>query len=143
MPDPETVKVVVRCRPLNQKEISDGRQQIVNMDASNGQCSIVVGANEPPKTFTFDAVFPPNTEQEVLYKQTAARIVDSVLEGYNGTIFAYGQTGTGKTFTMEGVNHDEQLMGIIPRAFSQIFYMINRSADPNVEFLVRASYLEI
>ena len=66
-----------------------------------------------------------------------------MLEGYNGTIFAYGQTGTGKTFTMEGVNSDETLKGIIPRAFAQIFNMISSNADANREFLVRASYLEI
>jgi kinesin family protein 3/17 len=118
----ETVRVVVRCRPLNKKELEDGREQIVHMDPTNGTCTVTPpGANEPPKNFTFDAVYAPNTRQEVLYKQSASSIVDSVLQGYNGTIFAYGQTGTGKTFTMEGVNHDEELKGIIPRAFMQIF----------------------
>jgi kinesin family protein 3/17 len=140
----ETVRVVVRCRPLNKKELEDGREQIVHMDPTNGTCTVTPpGANEPPKNFTFDAVYAPNTRQEVLYKQSASSIVDSVLQGYNGTIFAYGQTGTGKTFTMEGVNHDEELKGIIPRAFMQIFAGIETSGGANREFLVRASYLEI
>ena len=84
----ETVKVVVRCRPLNNKELNDGRQQIIEMDEKSGTCVVTPANNEPPKTFTFDAVYAPNTLQEVLYKQSAAHIVDSVLEGYNGTIFA-------------------------------------------------------
>lgn len=66
-----------------------------------------------------------------------------MLEGFNGTIFAYGQTGTGKTFTMEGVNDPPELRGIIPRAFAQVFEMIAARGGENTEFLVRASYLEI
>ena len=56
-----------------------------------------------------------------MYKNTAFPIVESVLEGYNGTVFAYGQTGTGKTFTMEGVSSQDHLKGIMPRAFDHIF----------------------
>jgi hypothetical protein len=63
-------------------------------------------------------VVPPNTPQEIVYNSTALPIVESVLEGYNGTIFAYGQTGTGKTHTMEGPdNPTADQRGIIPRAF--------------------------
>merc|ERR1719473_2629400 len=98
---------------------------------------------EPAKTFTFDDVFPPNTAQVDLYNATAKPILDSVLEGYNGTIFAYGQTGTGKTFTMEGVNTPEELKGVIPRSFNQIFEQIELRGGQSTEFLVRASYLEI
>ena len=98
----ECVKVCVRCRPLNSKENADGRQRIITMDPKSGTCNILVGANEPPKTFTFDQVYDESVTQEYIYMQTASRIVDSVLEGFNGTIFAYGQTGSGKTFTMFG-----------------------------------------
>ena len=114
------------------------------MDEATGTCVVNPnGGNDPPKNFTFDAVYPPNTPQQKIYQASAAHIVDSVIEGYNGTIFAYGQTGTGKTFTMEGVNHDEELKGIIPRAFAQIFQAIEVKGSSSVEFLVRASYLEI
>jgi len=65
-----------------------------------------------------------------------------VLEGYNGTIFAYGQTGTGKTHTMTGVIGDNSLRGIMPRAFDDIFGHITADSD-QTQFLVRASYLEI
>lgn len=78
-------------------------------------------ASELPKTFTFDTVFDWTSTQSEVYAETAKPIVDSVLEGYNGTVFAYGQTGTGKTHTMDGGAGDS---GIIPRTFSQIFEAI-------------------
>lgn len=69
--------------------------------------------------------FEPGCLQSVVFKQSALPIIESVLEGYNGTIFAYGQTGTGKTFTMEGVKTEEELKGIIPRTFEHIINAIN------------------
>ncbi|CAN8189863.1 unnamed protein product [Coccothraustes coccothraustes] len=99
-------------------------------------------SNEPPKTFTFDTVFGPESKQLDVYNLTARPIIDSVLEGYNGTIFAYGQTGTGKTFTMEGVRAVPELRGIIPNSFAHIFGHIAK-AEGDTRFLVRVSYLEI
>jgi len=63
------------------------------------------------------------------------------LKGFNGTIFAYGQTGTGKTFTMEGVRNNKELKGVIPNSFEHIFSFISQSTDQ--QYLVRAQYLEI
>eukprot|EP01022_Parablepharisma_sp_SALTPOND_P029154 TRINITY_DN726_c0_g1_i1.p3 TRINITY_DN726_c0_g1~~TRINITY_DN726_c0_g1_i1.p3 ORF type:complete len:636 (-),score=131.72 TRINITY_DN726_c0_g1_i1:183-2090(-) len=77
----------------------------------------------------------------MIFEETAMPIVDFVLEGYNGTIFAYGQTGTGKTHTMEGKDSPEENKGIMPRAFETIFKAIE--ADPSKQYLVRASYLEL
>uniref|UniRef100_H2ZL59 Kinesin motor domain-containing protein n=1 Tax=Ciona savignyi TaxID=51511 RepID=H2ZL59_CIOSA len=77
-----------------------------------------------------------------IYNLTARPIVNSVLEGYNGTIFAYGQTGTGKTFTMEGVRTVPELRGIIPNSFAHIFGHIAK-AEGDTRFLGRVSYLEI
>ena len=65
-----------------------------------------------------------------------------MLEGYNGTIFAYGQTGTGKTHTMEGKESPPELNGIIPRTFNHIFQSINAQGQ-NLQYLVRASFLEL
>jgi kinesin family protein 3/17 len=89
----ETVRVCVRCRPLNDKEHTDGRQRIVSMDTKSGQCSVIAPgsdrhSSEPPKNFTFDQVYDESVSQEYIYMNTASRIVDSVLEGFNGTIFA-------------------------------------------------------
>lgn len=98
--------------------------------------------NEPPKPFTFDRVYAPGSAQKLVYDQTARPIVEDVLGGYNGTIFAYGQTGTGKTFTMEGVPEDDNLRGIMPNSFFHVFEAVNL-APKNMEFLVRVSFLEI
>lgn len=64
-----------------------------------------------------------------MYQKTAEPIVESVLEGYNGTIFAYGQTGTGKTHTMEGKSSPPEMRGIIPRTFEHIFKVIDGTPD--------------
>ncbi|CAM9287724.1 unnamed protein product, partial [Phaeothamnion confervicola] len=101
----ECVRVVVRVRPLSRKELQDGHKPIA--DALEGRGEIVVrnpraDEREPPKNFFFDSVFGPDITQRKVYEMCGAPLVESVLEGYNGTIFAYGQTGAGKTHTMEG-----------------------------------------
>ena len=96
-------------------------------------------------TYTFDHVYDQNSTQKKVYESTARTVVESALYGYNATIFAYGQTGTGKTFTMEGFNRNGtvEARGIIPRAIEQIFGHIQKHASPRMRFLVRASYLQI
>uniref|UniRef100_A0A8D2MEL5 Kinesin-like protein n=1 Tax=Zonotrichia albicollis TaxID=44394 RepID=A0A8D2MEL5_ZONAL len=94
-----------------------------------------------PKTFTFDAVYDASSKQADLYDETVRPLIDSVLQGFNGTVFAYGQTGTGKTYTMQGAWAEPEKRGIIPSAFEHIFTHISRSQ--NQQYLVRASYLEI
>ena len=81
------------------------------------------------------------SSQKDLYDETFRPLVNSVLQGYNGTIFAYGQTGTGKTYTMQGVHKNSERQGVIPRSFEHIFSHIAQSCDR--QYLVRASYLEI
>ncbi|XP_053500143.1 kinesin-like protein KIF3B isoform X7 [Ictalurus furcatus] len=141
----ESVKVVVRCRPMNEKERASNFERVVSMDVKLGQ--IVVRnprsgfTHEHPKVFTFDSVYDWNSKQVDLYDETFRPLVDSVLLGFNGTIFAYGQTGTGKTYTMEGVRNDPEKRGVIPNSFEHIFTHISRSQ--NQQYLVRASYLEI
>lgn len=94
------------------------------------------------KQFTFDAVFSEKSSQRKIYDVCGAPIIESVLEGYNGTMFVYGQTGAGKSFTMEGVPTDPELRGIIPNAFQHIFDHIALK-ESNETYLVRASYFEI
>jgi len=89
---------------------------------------------DPPKTFTFDAAYDCNSAQTDLYEETFSNLVDSVLAGFNGTIFAYGQTGTGKTYTMEGIREDSIKKGVIPRTFEHIFAHI--AASQNEQYLV-------
>jgi kinesin family protein 3/17 len=84
----------------------------------------------------------PSSAQIDVYNDSVKPLVDSVLEGYNGTVFAYGQTGSGKTFTMEGKDDPKHLRGIIYNAFNHIFQTINEANDEK-QFLVRVSMLEI
>ena len=137
----ESVKVVVRCRPLGGKEMEEQRECIVNVDMNN--CSIEVDNPQnikEKKTFTFDHTYDWRATQELIFNQTALPILESIMEGYNGTIFAYGQTGTGKTYTMEG-NDNETDKGIIPRSIDWIFNNIKNY--PAQQFLVRVSFVEI
>ncbi|KAM6982926.1 kinesin-like protein KIF3B isoform 2-T2 [Tautogolabrus adspersus] len=141
----ETVKVVVRCRPMNEKERAAKFERMVSVDVKLGQILVrhprEASASDLPKVFTFDSVYDWNSKQIDLYDETFRPLVESVLLGFNGTIFAYGQTGTGKTYTMEGVRNDPERRGVIPNSFEHIFTHISRSQ--NQQYLVRASYLEI
>ncbi|XP_020840406.1 kinesin heavy chain [Phascolarctos cinereus] len=138
MADPSecSIKVMCRFRPLNEAEILRGDKFIPKF---KGDETVVIGQGKP---YVFDRVLPPNTSQEQVYNACAKQIVKDVLEGYNGTIFAYGQTSSGKTHTMEGKLHDHQLMGIIPRIAHDIFDHIY-SMDENLEFHIKVSYFEI
>ncbi|XP_078103638.1 kinesin-like protein KIF17 isoform X2 [Sander vitreus] len=139
----ESVKVVVRCRPLNDREKALGSKMVLSMDLHRCQCFLVkTGAvDEPPKQFTFDGTYFIDQTTEQMYNEIAYPLVEGVTEGYNGTIFAYGQTGSGKSFTMQGVHDPAAQRGVIPRAFEHIFESIQ--CAEHTKFLVRASYLEI
>ncbi|KAK5970362.1 Kinesin motor domain-containing protein, partial [Trichostrongylus colubriformis] len=139
----EAVRVIVRCRPLSEVEISQGHQSIVSMYPERGLVELrnPKDLQEPSKDFTFDAIYNESSKQLDLYDETFRELVDSVLNGFNGTIFAYGQTGTGKTYTMEGKTSVPEERGVIFNCFEHIFQHIARSR--NQKYLVRASYLEI
>ncbi|KAF4317780.1 hypothetical protein BBO99_00007807 [Phytophthora kernoviae] len=141
----ESVRVCVRIRPLSTKEVQDGRTYIVHASPAQGEISLAnpeADAREPPKKFTFDAAIPPESSQQDVYAQAATDIVESVVNGFNGTIFAYGQTGAGKSHTMEGYSEPPEAKGIIPNSFSHIFDRIAAESN-NKQFMVYASYLEI
>ncbi|XP_008300759.1 kinesin heavy chain isoform 5C-like, partial [Stegastes partitus] len=137
MADPAecTIKVMCRFRPLNSSEVTRGDRYIPKFQ---GEDTVVIAG----KPYMFDRVFQSNTTQEQVYNACAQKIVKDVLEGYNGTIFAYGQTSSGKTHTMEGNLHDTDAMGIIPRIVQDIFNYIY-SMDENLEFHIKVSYFEI
>lgn len=114
---------------------------MVQVDQSRNEIFLTHPVSNKKKQFTFDYTYDQNSRQEEIYQMCAFRIVESVLQGYNGTIFAYGQTGTGKTFTMEGDTRSAELSGIIPRTFEQIFGTIDGTGDK--QFLVSISILEL
>ncbi|XP_029698981.1 kinesin-1 heavy chain-like isoform X2 [Takifugu rubripes] len=129
------IKVVCRFRPLNSSELARGDKYIPKFQ---GEDCVQIGG----KPYYFDRVFQSNTTQEQFYNAVAQKIVRDVLEGYNGTIFAYGQTSSGKTHTMEGKLHDQNMMGVIPRIVQDIFNYIY-SMDQNLEFHIKVSYFEV
>ena len=138
----ETIKVVVRVRPMNQKEKDRGCRDVTLPDASNNQLAIEKPEDKDNiKSFGFDEVFDQNSQQSQIYDKTAFKLVESVLEGYNGTIFAYGQTGCGKTHSMVGRLDSEEERGIIPRTFNHILGVVGEAK--NKEFLIRCAFIEI
>merc|ERR1712012_726326 len=131
----DNIRVVCRFRPLNDSEERAGSKFVVKFP--DDQCVSVSG-----KVYMFDKVLKPNVTQDQVYTSAAKNIVKDVLNGYNGTIFAYGQTSSGKTHTMEGVIGDPDLQGIIPRIVNDIFNHIY-GMEENLEFHIKCSYFEI
>uniref|UniRef100_S4RMH4 Kinesin-like protein n=1 Tax=Petromyzon marinus TaxID=7757 RepID=S4RMH4_PETMA len=146
------IQVFVRCRPLNGIERKANSYSIVECDQARKELSVKLnvplGEKSSKKTYTYDMVFGPAAKQIEIYKSVVYPILDEVILGYNCTVFAYGQTGTGKTFTMEGERspndeftwEEDPLAGVIPRTLHQIF---EKLTSLGVEFSVKVSLLEI
>lgn len=139
----KAVQVVVRLRPLNDKESKGSTLPVVTASTDRAEVCICrgQGSRQVKQTFAFDKVFTSFTSQEEVFAQTFVEqgIIDDVLRGYESTVFAYGQTGTGKTFTMEGDLASADLRGVIPRATSELFQRLAQAEWSEVH----ASYLEI
>jgi kinesin family member 5 len=135
----ERITVYVRIRPLNDDETrtSDKESIIDQIDTSKN--IIIVKKDSDRKQFTYDYIFDQFSIQKNVYLKVGKPVVDSVLEGYNSTILAYGQTGTGKTHTMIG--GPGELKGIIPRCMKQIFSSIKKSTSHN--FDVKVGFLQL
>lgn len=134
MAEEGAVAVCVRVRPLNSREEALGNDTQVYWKTDNNTIYQVDGS----KSFNFDRVFHSNETTKNVYEEIAVPIIDSAIQGYNGTIFAYGQTASGKTYTMMG---SQDYLGVIPRAIHDIFQKIKKF--PDREFLLRVSYMEI
>ncbi|XP_078071478.1 centromere-associated protein E [Mustelus asterias] len=139
MAEEGAVQVCVRVRPANDREKSlQGGSAVdgppIHWKADNQTISQISGT----RSFSFDRVFHAEETTATLYNEIAHSIVRSIIQGYNGTIFAYGQTSSGKTYTMMG---NAAAPGLIPLAICNLFRLINDT--PNREFLLRVSYMEI
>jgi len=141
----ECVTVMVRCRPMNSKEIANKSQECITIDKTTNQ--VIIGKPDEPtdngRVYTYDAVYAADSTQREVYDEGAFPLVESVMAGYNGTIFAYGQTGCGKTHTMIGLKDNKTEKGIIPNAFDHIFGYFDSQDNSSKKFLIRCSYLEI
>ncbi|XP_075103400.1 kinesin-like protein KIN-5B isoform X2 [Nicotiana tabacum] len=141
------VQVLVRCRPLNDDEQRINVPKAITCNESKREVSVVqnVANKQVDKVFTFDKVFGPKAQQRSIYDQAISPIVKEVLDGFNCTVFAYGQTGTGKTYTMEGGmrNKAGELpaeAGIIPRAVRQIFDTLE---GQNADYSMKVTFWEL
>mmetsp|Transcript_27992 Transcript_27992/g.39814 ORF Transcript_27992/g.39814 Transcript_27992/m.39814 type:complete len:989 (+) Transcript_27992:106-3072(+) len=134
----QNVRVICRVRPVNKKELLAGGILCVK----HSDTDIEVAVEEGLYNFSFDRVFGDKSNQVEVFNDTAHPLIKDVLSGYNATIFAYGQTGTGKTHTMEGDIHSETAKGIIPRTVEALFDGVT-DADENIEFMFKVSYVEI
>ncbi|KAL5196088.1 Kinesin-like protein KIN-14S [Glycine soja] len=132
------IRVFCRCRPLNENEIANGSVSVVNFESSSDNELQVICADSSKKQFKFDHVFGPEDNQETVFQQTKP-IVTSVLDGYNVCIFAYGQTGTGKTFTMEGTPEHR---GVNYRTLEELF-RITEERHGTMKYELSVSMLEV
>ncbi|XP_061272439.1 kinesin-like protein KIF21A isoform X5 [Bos javanicus] len=147
-PDESSVRVAVRIRPQLAKERIEGCH--ICTSVTPGEPQVFLGKD---KAFTFDYVFDIDSQQEQIYIQCIEKLIEGCFEGYNATVFAYGQTGAGKTYTMGtgfDVNIIEEEQGIISRAVKHLFKSIEekkhtsiKNGLPPPDFKVNAQFLEL
>ncbi|XP_077026620.1 kinesin-like protein KIF21A isoform X1 [Tamandua tetradactyla] len=147
-PDESSVRVAVRIRPQLAKEKIEGCH--ICTSVTPGEPQVFLGKD---KAFTFDYVFDIDSQQEQIYLQCIDKLIEGCFEGYNATVFAYGQTGAGKTYTMGtgfDVNITEEEQGIISRAVKHLFKTIEekkhvaiKNGLPPPDFKVNAQFLEL
>uniref|UniRef100_A0A6B2EAN5 Putative kinesin-like protein n=1 Tax=Phlebotomus kandelakii TaxID=1109342 RepID=A0A6B2EAN5_9DIPT len=147
----DKIKVAVRVRPFNRRELELGTQCVVEMDGQQTILHNVTNMDKmdrkQPKTFAFDHCFYSTdydaghfASQETVFDSVGRDILDNAFQGYNACIFAYGQTGSGKSYTMMGTGDNK---GIIPRLCDELFYEISHRQTPDLSCKVEVSYMEI
>jgi len=136
------VQVAVRCRPPSSDERKSSQAMCIVNDQDARTVKACYGApgKKMDKSYTFDKVFGTYSTQADVFNGVVSPIVQEVLQGFNCTIFAYGQTGTGKTHTMQGVINSEEDAGIVPRAVKAILEQLEAG---EAEFTIRVSFLEL
>ncbi|KAM6441834.1 kinesin-like protein KIF1A isoform 3-T3 [Liasis olivaceus] len=145
-----SVKVAVRVRPFNSREMSKDSKCIIQM---TGNTTTIVNPKQPketPKSFSFDYSYWSHTtpedinyaSQKQVYLDIGEEMLQHAFEGYNVCIFAYGQTGAGKSYTMMGKQEKDQ-QGIIPQLCEDLFSRINDTTNDNMSYSVEVSYMEI
>ncbi|XP_023713888.1 kinesin-like protein KIF12 isoform X3 [Cryptotermes secundus] len=147
----DNINVVVRVRPLNNKEVKNGDESVVQYPG-NGQILLgPVGAGHPkPRVFSYNVVFEPGaTQEDVLQFSGIKRLIEMAVEGFSTTAFCYGQTGSGKTHTLTGPpglfekNPDpySEDHGLVFRSFMYLFELLKQRSE--FHFILKASFLEI
>ncbi|XP_053307973.1 kinesin-like protein KIF1B isoform X5 [Spea bombifrons] len=145
-----SVKVAVRVRPFNSRELSKDSKCIIQMQGNSTSIINPKNPKEPAKSFSFDYSYwshtspddPSFASQNRVYNDIGKEMLEHAFEGYNVCIFAYGQTGAGKSYTMMGKQEESQA-GIIPQLCEDLFEKINDNHNDEVSFSVEVSYMEI
>lgn len=151
MSSTDKIKVAVRVRPFNRREVELGTPCVVEMDKEQTILQLPTTLDKlerkPPKTFAFDHCFFSVDEdrldfasQDVVFDCLGRDILENAFQGYNACIFAYGQTGSGKSYTMMGTQDNK---GIIPRLCDSLFDLIAKKQNEELMFKVEVSYMEI
>ncbi|KAL9645016.1 hypothetical protein ABK040_004509 [Willaertia magna] len=135
----QRIKVYVRCRPMSEEEKKI--EKATNCVEISGNEISVTRHTYNKRKFIFDEIFSEETSQEAIYNVTSKDAIDDVFNGYHATIFVYGQTSTGKTFTISNNEAPPELQGIIPRSIRDIFRRIQ--LDNENEYTVKMSYIQI
>ncbi|KAL4645915.1 kinesin-like protein KIF1B isoform X14 [Arapaima gigas] len=145
-----SVKVAVRVRPFNSRETSKESKCIIQMQGNSTTILNPKNPKEPPKSFSFDYSYwshttpddPAFASQSLVYNDIGKEMLQHAFEGYNVCIFAYGQTGAGKSYTMMGKQEDGQA-GIIPQLCEELFEKINDNSNEDISYSVEVAYMEI
>lgn len=138
-----TIQVVVRLRPMNESEKKDGTLPVVTAKTAERSVTVIKGKGRKQlkSSYSFDNVFTAFSTQEEVFDATVKPVIADVMRGFESTVFAYGQTGTGKTHTMEGSLQSPELHGVIPRSAQAIFEHLKQPRYSSER--VTCSYLEI
>ncbi len=143
----DCIKVAVRCRPLRTFEVERGASD--NVFKAEGNEAVLRDPNDPSaeaRRFAFDFVYDGNSTQDQVYRDNVTPLLEKAFAGFNATVFAYGQTGAGKSWTMSG---NAAQPGIIPRMSSELFQKIDATRAEYAakgkerHFMVEASFFEI
>uniref|UniRef100_A0A8C0GXY3 Kinesin-like protein n=1 Tax=Chelonoidis abingdonii TaxID=106734 RepID=A0A8C0GXY3_CHEAB len=144
----QQLTVALRIRPISMVELEEGatliahkvdEQVVVLMDPMEDPEDILRANRSREKSYVFDMAFDFTATQEMVYRTTTKGLIEGVISGYNATVFAYGPTGCGKTYTMLGTDHEP---GIYARTLHDLFRAIEETSD-DMEYEVSMSYLEI
>ncbi|KAJ3559108.1 hypothetical protein NM688_g534 [Phlebia brevispora] len=155
--DGETnIQVVLRCRRRSEREIQDNSPIIVStsgarsteltIQTTSASNSLGLVSLPAPRKYPFDVVFGPEADQSMIYQDVVSPMLDEIMKGYNCTLFAYGQTGTGKTYTMQGdleptpMGNPSADAGMIPRVLFRLFSRLEESVP---DYSVKISFVEL
>ena len=142
------IKVYARFRPLppecHRIESLHTTSNVVNISTGNKDAEKFASSHYAEHSFRFKEVFDCNASQENIFESVAIEMIDRFLDGFNGTLFAYGQTASGKTYTIEGGARQYNERGLIPRVISYVYSALEARKEANKEiFTVNVSFLEI